>query len=270
MNRRDFVSGSLGASMVPVLAQAGAAGSGAAEGPSAAPHPQLLELRRIKLRQGTMASRYAEYAKNALVPALNRAGIKPVGAFTVSVGPDTPTVYLLLPHPSAESVLTLTSRLNADAEYEKAGAAFRALPASDPPYVRRESCLLVAFAGAPTLEVPSAANAVPSRVFELRTYESHNDRAHLKKVEMFEKGAEIPIFRRVGLNHVFFARTLVGTGLPSLTYMLVFPDLATYEKNWAKFREDPEWVKLRSDPAYADTVSNITNALLRPTDYSQI
>ena len=110
---------------------------------------------------------------------------------------------------------------------------------------------------------------MPSRVFELRTYKSHNDRAGLKKIEMFENG-EFPIFRKVGLNWVFFARDIVGAGLPSLTYLLVFPNLATLEKNWDAFRDDPDWVKLRSEPQYQDIVSNIHNVILRPTDYSQI
>jgi hypothetical protein len=268
MNRRDFVAGTVGASLVPTLGQA-AASAQTPEAPAAAGKPQLLELRRVHLRQGQMVSRYHEYAKTALLPALNRAGVKPVGAFNVAVGPDSPTVYLLLPHASAESMLTLTSRLNADEEYQKAGAAFRALPASDPPYLRRESSLMTTFAGAPTLDPPSAANAVPSRIFELRTYKSHNDRAGAKKIEMFEKG-EFPIFRKVGLNWVFFAKDVVSSGLPSLTYLLVFANLAAYDKAWATFRDDPDWVKLRSLPEYQDTVSTIDNVLLRPTDYSQL
>ena len=34
--------------------------------------------------------------------------------------------------------------------------------------------------------------------------------------------------------------------------------------------QDPEWTKLKADPAYADTVSNITNLILRPAAGSQI
>jgi NIPSNAP protein len=268
MNRRDFVAGSVGASLVPALGQAPASAQ-TPVAPATAAKPQLLELRRIHLRQGQMVTRYHEYAKTALVPALNRAGVKPVGAFTVSVGPDSPTVYLLLPHSSGDSTLTLTSRLNDDAEYQKVGATFRALPASDPPYLRRESSLMTTFAGSPTLDPPTGPNAVPSRVFELRTYKSHNDRAGAKKIEMFEKG-EFPIFRRAGLNWVFFAKDVVSSGLPSLTYLLVFANLAAYDKAWATFRDDPDWVKLRGLPEYQDIVSTIDNVLLRPTDYSQI
>jgi hypothetical protein len=270
MNRRDFVAASLGASLSPGLAYAGALDG--AEGAPPRPSPQLLELRRYRFRLGPMEARWAEYAKTAMIPALNRAGIKPVGAFSVVVGPDNPAIYLLLPHPSPDSVPTLANRLTADAEYQRGAAAFRNLPPSDPPYVRRDSSLMVTFDSVPVIEAPAGVVAVPSRVFELRTYESHNENAGLKKIEMFEKAGEIAIFRRVGLTPVFFARNLVGPGLPSLTYMLVFPDLVAREKNWAAFREDPAWVKLRSTPGFTngEIVSNTHNLLLRPTDYSQI
>jgi len=272
MNRRDFVAASLGASLVPALGEAGPAQAAGADKTRAGSLPQLLELRRYRLRFGPMEGRFAEYQKNVLVPALNRAGIKPVGAFTVLVGPDGPAVYLLLPHPNAESVATLAARVAADAEYQRGATAFRSLPATDPPYVRRESSLMAAFDTVPTVEVPTGPLAVPSRVFELRTYESHNEAAGRKKIEMFEKAGEIAVFRRVGLAPVFFARNVIGPALPSLTYMLVFADAAAREKSWGAFRDDPEWVKLRATPGYtnAEILSNASNLLLRPTDYSQI
>jgi hypothetical protein len=89
---------------------------------------------------------------------------------------------------------------------------------------------------------------------------------------MFEKGGEIGIFRRLGMTPVFFARDLIGPTLPSLTYMLVYADMAAREKAWTAFRDDPEWVKLRAAPGYtnAEIMTNIQSLLLRPTDYSQI
>jgi hypothetical protein len=269
MDRRDFVAGSVGATLGSTFTRA--EGAGGAEGPAGG-RPLLLELRRYEFRFGPMGPRFAEYAKAALVPAMNRAGIKPVGAFTVTFGPDTPAVYLLLPHAGPESVSALPGRIRADEEYMRAASAFRALPATDPPYVRRDSSLMAAFDAFPAVEAPSGPAAVPGRIFELRTYESHNENAGLKKIEMFEKGGEISIFRRVGLTPVFFGRNVVGPRLPSLTYMLVFPDLATREKNWGLFGNDPEWLKLRAAPGYsnAEILTNISVEILRPTDYSQI
>ena len=129
---------------------------------------------------------------------------------------------------------------------------------------------MVAFDSFPGIEAPAGPAAAASRVFELRTYESHNEGAGRKKIEMFEKGGETAIFRRVGLNPVFFGRDVIGATLPSLTYMVGFADGAAREKAWAAFGADPEWVKLRADPAYAEIVSNIHSQVLRPTDYSQI
>ena len=42
------------------------------------------------------------------------------------------------------------------------------------------------------------------------------------------------------------------------------------EAAWAAFMKDPEWQRLKADPTYADTVSNITNLVLRPLPGSQI
>jgi hypothetical protein len=267
MDRRVFAFGSLGAALGPNLSAADA--SAQTQASSTTARPQVLELRRYQFRFGPMMARHSEYAKTALVPALNRAGIKPVGAFSIAVGAGGPALYMLLPHPNAESVVTLGGRLVGDAAYKQAAASFRALPATDPPYVRRESSLILAFEGVPAVEVPVST---PSRVFELRTYESHNEAAGLKKIEMFEKAGELAIFRRLGLAPVFFGRDVVGPRMPSLTYMVAFADMAARDKGWAAFGEDPEWVKLRSTAGYAnaDIMTNTTIQLLRPTDYSQI
>ena len=87
---------------------------------------------------------------------------------------------------------------------------------------------------------------------------------------MFNDGGEIAIFRKTGLNPVFFGETIVGPMMPNLTYMLCFDDLTDRDKRWGVFGSSPEWKKLRSDPQYKDTVSNITDIILRPMGYSQI
>jgi hypothetical protein len=265
MERRAF----LAASTAAALASPGALGEAAAQA-GAASRPQLLELRRYRLRSGALATRFAAYAKDALVPALGRAGLAPIGAWNVAVGADQPTLHLLLPHPDAQSVVTLDSRLEGDAEYRKAAAASLALPPVDPPYLGCESSLIAAVPAFPGVVKPTGDAAGPGRVFELRTYRSATEAAGRRKIEMFEEGGELALFARVGLRTVFFGRDVVGPGLPSLTYMLVFADEASREKAWAAFRDHPEWVKMRDDPRYAETVSLIDSAILRPTDYSQI
>jgi hypothetical protein len=116
----------------------------------------------------------------------------------------------------------------------------------------------------------TAVSKSPDRLLQLRTYQSHTNERALKKIEMFEKGGEIAIFRRCGMNPVLFGQSLAGAKLPNLTYMLAFDDQAAYDKGWKAFRDDPEWKKLSKDEAYKDTVSTITNLILRPATRSQI
>lgn len=267
MKRRTFLKSS--------LALAGASAAISDEPASAreidAKPRQFYELRLYHLRRGPQTDLFDKFYRDAALPALNRAGITQVGVFSVAVGPDSPTMYVLLPHPSLESVTTLHDRINADADYQSIGSEFINAPATNPAYVRVESSLMSAFAGMPKLEAPSFPSGGKSRLFELRTYESHSWKAHKKKIEMFERG-EISIFRRTGLPPVFFGQTLIGSHLPNLTYMLGFENAEARDKGWSAFVGDAEWLKLRSTPGYADAdiVSDISNVLLRPTTYSQI
>ena len=54
--------------------------------------------------------------------------------------------------------------------------------------------------------------------------------------------------------------------------MVGFPSLAERVEEWKTFGSLPEWKKLTSSPRFSfeSIVSNITNTILRPTDYSQI
>jgi NIPSNAP protein len=267
MKRRDFLKSS--------VAIAGAAAATtellAAEESGRPAAREFYELRTYHLRRGPMQKRFDDFYREAAIPAMNRAGISPVGVFSVATGPDSPTMYVLLPHKSAEAFAGANERVRADADYQKAGADFINAPATDPSYVRVESSLLLAFEGMPKIEVPTSEAMKKGRLFELRTYESHSKKANSKKVEMFNKG-EIAVFRRTGLAPVFFGETLIGPKMPNLIYMLVFENMAAHDKNWGQFGSDPEWRKLSTTPGYTDAeiVSNISNAFLRPTAYSQV
>jgi hypothetical protein len=267
MKRREFLKSSFAAAgggmMLSQLARAA---------DEAAPVVrQFYELRLYHLRRGPKTQLFDRFYRDAAIPALNRAGIANVGVFTVSVGPDNPTMYVLLAHPSLHSLAATHLRLSEDTEFQKAGAEYMNAPATDPAYVRVESTLMVAFEGMPKLEAPSFEGGGNSRLFELRTYESHSLKANEKKIEMFNRG-EITLFRHAGFRPVFFGQTMVGTRLPNLTYMLASENPGARDKGWSAFMADPEWEKLRSMPGYSDSeiVCNITNVLLRPTAYSQI
>lgn len=256
MKRRDFLAASLLAGSAPLTAFA--------HQPAEA---EYYELRHYHMLYGAKQRALHDFLQEVALPAMNRLGIGPVGVFTVTYGPSSPSLYVLLPHRDLASVAAARRSLAADQEYQKAGADFLNISMSDPAYVRMESSLLRAFDEMPKLEVPLTDSG---RIFELRIYESHSDAAALRKIEMFNRGGEIPIFRRTGLNPVFFAETLVGRNLPNLTYMLGFKDLQARDEAWRQFFQDPDWETLRADPYYADTVSSISDLILRPTAYSQI
>ena len=249
---------------------AAANGSGAnAQTPASS--PEFYVWRQYILKTGTQPRRLAEFLQ-AAIPALNRLGHSPIGVFEGVFGVATPTVFVLMPSRSLDHMLSSETGLEKDGEFMKAAGGYLDAAATDPVYVRQELSLMQAFPHMPKIEVPKQTAAKSPRLFELRTYESHNERAHRNKVKMFDEMGEIDIFRAVGLTPVFFGRTLVGPRMPSLTYMLVHDNMAGREKSWDGFRTSPDWAKLSKTPGFTDPeiVSNITTVFLRPTAYSQI
>lgn len=260
MRRREFVAAMGAAGLVPWTARTFGQATGSA-GPK-----DFYELRVYSLASAAKQKAMETLLAEALAPAWRRALGTPVGLFKPAEGEST-DLYALLVHKSLESVAGLPGRLMADAEFLKAASALLEAPMKDPLYQRIESSLLLAFDAAPRLETPSNKDF---RVFQLRIYESHNEQKAVKKVQMFNEGGEVAIFRRVGMPPVFFGQALVGPRLPNLTYMLGFDDMDALNRGWEAFRKDDAWLKLKVDPQYADTVSNITNVLLRPAPGSQV
>ena len=84
------------------------------------------------------------YLSKSFLPALKRYGIGPVGVFLEKeeAGKGPPKVFVLIVHPSAESVVTLAGRLAADEDHRKSAAEYLAVPATEPVYTRIDSSLL--------------------------------------------------------------------------------------------------------------------------------
>jgi hypothetical protein len=130
---------------------------------------QYIELRRYHLLPGPKQRAFSTFLGEAAVPAMNRAGVGKVGAFTVVYGENAPSLLLVLVHPTFESVVTLRDRLAGDAEYGKTGAAILDAPMADPPFIRAESTLLRAIEAMPAAEPSAAIAAKTPRIYELRT-----------------------------------------------------------------------------------------------------
>lgn len=218
---------------------------------------------------GRQDKRVEAYFEKAAIPALNRIGIKDIGVFSVLYGPNEPSLYILIPHDSSASLKNYQQQLLADTDYLQAAKSYLEAPLSDPAFSHFDRGLMRAFTGIPKVESPKKALG-NKRIFELRVYQSHNYLKAQKKIEMFNDGGELQIFRDTGLRPVFFGETLFGQLMPNLTYMLAFSDMAERDKHWEIFRADQRWDTLRKLEKYKDTVSNITDFILRPARCSQI
>ena len=260
MTRRKFI---------PAAAAAGAAMQAQAQTKAKL---CVYELRIVHQRNSpdNQRQRMNDLLKDATLPALEKYGAGPVGFFTSSIAANGPFTMALVSYPSMAAMEDIRARMNLDAKYVKQIEAFNAMPGLG--YQRIDSSLLRAFPGVPAIEVPANDGKRPGNIFELRTYESNNTATLKRKIKMFEDGGEIAIFRKLGMQVIFFAETIVGQNMPSLTYMLAYEDLAARERMWKAFGKDPDWVKLRDQPGLSDAevVSNISSILLSPLPFSPI
>lgn len=231
----------------------------------------IIELRYLRMRNtvDNQMQRTTSFLRDSAVPALKRAGIGPLGFFASVIAPESPFILALAAFPSIAAMEAAREKEAADAEYIRGRDAYNAGPGLG--YERLESSLLRCFEVMPMVEPPPHDGKRAARIFELRMYESNNGTTLARKIRMFNEG-EAGIFKRLGMQPVFFAETIVGSKMPSLVYMLSYEDLAARDRLWKAFGSDPQWQKLRAQPGYSDAeiVSNISNAILRPLPFSDI
>ena len=261
MKRRNFLAGLGPLAIAPMVSYANANQTDQVSG-------QYLEWIRYTL-PNRADKRVELYYEEAAVPALNKLGINDIGVFNVMYGPNDPSMYVLIPHDSIDSLLSYQKKLLDDGTYMEAGKEYLESLFSNPAYARVERGLMKAFAGMPKVESPKKSIG-DQRILELRIYESHNYLKGLKKIDMFNNAGEIQIFKDTGLTPVFFGETIFGQLMPNLTYMVAFKDMADRDKNWRVFGGSPEWAAIKDLEQYKDTVSNITDIILRPARCSQI
>lgn len=230
---------------------------------------QYIEVLKYTLPLGDNKKRTEKYYADAAIPALNKLGIDNIGVLNVMYGPNDPSLYVLIPHDNLDSVMSYQEKLLDDSSYMKAGKDFNESVMSNPAYMRVERGLMKAFKNMPKVVSPKKAMG-DQRIMELRIYESHNYLKGQKKIEMFNDGGEIQVFLDTGLTPVFFGETIFGQLMPNLTYMVVFKDMAERDKSWKVFGGSPGWAAIKGLEQYKDTVSNITDIIMRPAKCSQI
>jgi hypothetical protein len=174
----------------------------------------------------------------------------------------------LLPLKSLDALTGIADKLKADNSYNSLGADYLNATYNNPPYSRIETILLHAFPLAPQMQLPVLQAAKRQRVYELRSYESATEKKFVNKVEMFNQGDEIGLFKRLNFNAVFYASVVAGSKMPNLMYMTTFENKANRDEHWKAFGSDPYWKKLSAMPEYQNNVSHIDITFLYPVDYS--
>lgn len=226
---------------------------------------EFYELRTYELRFGSPRGNLENYFKNALIPALNKYGVKNIGAFGEIGNSDPAKIYLLIPYASIDDFASINAKIKTDEDFIKASQEYNNLQPDKAPYVRYKSSLMNAFDGLPQLVKPTAEQ----KLLELRIYESYSEDAARRKRKMFND-EEIKIFKDTKLNSVFFGEVIAGEHMPCLTYMLAFKNMEERDANWKDFSANADWKRISSAPEYANSVSNIFRVFLKPLTYSQL
>ncbi len=236
------------------------------------PKQEFYSIKIYQLRSAAQEERVEKFLQTAYLPALHRLGIAQVGVFT-PVDNDTAAVrriYVLIPFNSLEQFLRLPALLEKDTQYLAAGKDYLDAVYNDPPYQRMESILLQAFPEMPRLQAPALQTAHKERIYELRSYESPTEKLHYNKVQMFNRGGEVALFKKLGFNAVFYASVLSGSHMPNLMYMTTFDNKASRDQHWKTFSDDPFWKQLSGSPEYQHNVSKADILFLHPTDFSDL
>jgi hypothetical protein len=259
MERRDFIQKS-------VLTTTALAAAGLPAAQAAAPQ-QGKEFYEWRVYETGRAGQGGldNYFSKALIPVLNRFGIKKVGAFSELGRPEPTKLHLFIPYASMDEYTKAVAFLKTDKDFEQASADYNKIPVDQAAYSRYDSSLMIAFNGLPKMLAPESG----SRLFELRTYEGYSDDAVRRKIKMFND-EEFTIFNRTKLNPVFFGEVIAGKNLPCLTYMIWFKNMEEHDKAWKAFGQDADWQRVSKLPEYANTVSKIYKTFLEPLPYSQV
>lgn len=233
--------------------------------------PQCYEVRTYLVESAAGEAALDRYLSGALLPALERWGVGPVGALATAPQDENPQrrVVLVVPLKSPGQLVEIRAALAADEAYQAAASEFFHRGGEQRAYTRVISEVTIAMDSMKTLHVPPGTLENRERIYELRTYESPTEGLLERKVEMFNSG-ELAIFLQCGIQPVFLSETLVGPQMPSLTYLSVYPSDAERLQAWETFRAHPDWKALSSEAKYAGTVSRIDKYVLVAKPYSQL
>lgn len=125
--------------------------------------------------------------------------------------------------------------------------------------------LLAAGMVAGSLSMAPAAQAQSTRVFELRTYTSHEGK--LDDVVARFRNHTTKLFEKHGMTNVGY---WVPREQPNtLIYVLAHANRDAATKSWDAFRKDPDWIAARTaSEANGALVAKVVSVFMDPTNFS--
>lgn len=241
-----------------------------ATGNAGNPGREYYELTIYHFTKAAQEQAIDQYLEEAWLPALHRQGIRSIGIFKPITNDTatTKTIYVIVPYMHAAQKEKTAAALLNDPEFLQKGKAYLEAPWDQPPYQRISVQWLKAFHLAPKMEVPDLSTPKSDHIYELRSYEGPTEALYRNKVQMFNEGGEIVLFKRLTFNAVFYAEVLSGNRMPNLIYMTSFENRESREQHWRTFSEDAEWKRLSALPEYQHNVSKADIILMRAAPYS--
>ncbi|MBB6238232.1 hypothetical protein HDC90_002864 [Pedobacter sp. AK013] len=233
---------------------------------------EIYQLKIYHLKTDAQEKTVDDYLQKAYLPALHRNGIEKVGVFKPIVTDQAlvteKLIYVFIPLKSFNGILELDKKLAKDKQYAADGKIYLDAVYTDVPFERLETILLKAFEDAPHFMLPNLKSPMRERVYELRSYEAPTEKYFQNKVQMFNKGDEIGLFKRLNFNAVFYGEVIAGSHMPNLMYLTTFENKIDRDAHWKAFSADDYWKKLSAMPEYQHNVSKNDTKFVYPTDYS--
>ena len=210
------------------------------------------------------------YLQNTYLPFLHAKGIEKVGVFA-PIANDTALdkkLYVWIPMKSLDILDKLDQAIehldpmgkNEIVDLENADSSL--------PYNRIERIVTKSFKDHPQFEKTTSLTKSPDRIYEYRSYESPTENAHLRKVHMFNEGAEIVLFKRLNFNAIFYSKAIVGDRMPNLIYITSFNNMADRDAHWKAFGASPEWQSISNMPKYMKSVNRNETVLMTARIYA--
>ena len=132
--------------------------------------------------------------------------------------------------------------------------------------------MILRFIAVATLLAGSAilnAQSAP-RVFEMRTYTTHEGRLEALKKRFREHTTKI--FEKHGMTNIgYWVPQDPEKSKNTLIYILAFPSREAAKKAWDDFRNDPEWKKVSADSEKdGKIVAKVESVFMDSLDFSPI